>query len=96
MARGGHSVRVQRTERIIHLEVLREIREQPELRKLIVVVMTSSDADSDNEQAYDLGANSYLSKPNGLEGFQGLADAIGHYWLGRNKIASSRFADCVV
>jgi CheY-like chemotaxis protein len=78
------------------LEVLRQIREHPALRKLIVVVLTSSVADSDVEQAYDLGANSYLSKPNCLEGFQDLVEAITQYWLNRNRLASSSLAECAV
>jgi len=77
------------------LDVLKQIREEPDLRKLIVVVLTSSLADSDIEQAYDLGANSYLTKPNALEGFQDLAEDIGHYWLRRNKIAASLPTECV-
>ena len=77
------------------LEVLKQIREDPRLRKLIVVVLTSSVADSDIEQAYELGANSYLSKPNALEGFQELAELIGQYWLNKNKLASSLLAECV-
>jgi CheY-like chemotaxis protein len=77
------------------LEVLKQIREDPRLRKLIVVVLTSSVADSDIEQAYELGANSYLSKPNGLEGFEELVELIGQYWLNKNKLASSLLAECV-
>ena len=77
------------------LEMLKQIREDPRLRKLIVVVLTSSVADSDIERAYDLGANSYLSKPNGLEGFQELAELIGQYWLNKNRLASSSLAECV-
>lgn len=78
------------------LEVLRQIREQPDIRKLIVVVLSSSVADSDIEQAYDLGANSYLSKPNDLEGFEEMAEAIGQYWLKRNRLAGSLLAECAV
>lgn len=77
------------------LEVLKQIRAEPRLRKLVVVVLTSSLADSDIEQAYELGANSYLSKPNGLEGFQELAEAIGQYWLNRNRTANSMLAEAV-
>ena len=77
------------------LEVLKQIREEPRLRKIIVVVLTSSVADSDIERAYDLGANSYLSKPNNLEEVQELVELIGQYWLNKNKFASSSFAECV-
>jgi CheY-like chemotaxis protein len=71
------------------LEVLKQIRADPRLRKLIVVVLTSSVADSDIEQAYDLGANSYVSKPNNLEEGQELAELLGRYWLNKNRPASS-------
>jgi CheY-like chemotaxis protein len=71
------------------LEVLKEIRAEPRLRKLIIVVLTSSLADSDIEQAYDLGANSYLSKPTGLEEVQQLVELLGQYWLNENRPASS-------
>lgn len=78
------------------MEVLKQIREERSLRKLVVVVLTSSVADADIEQAYELGANSYLSKPNGLEGFQELAELIGQYWLNKNRLTNSLFAKCVV
>jgi CheY-like chemotaxis protein len=71
------------------LEVLKQIRAEPRLRKLIVVVLTSSVADSDIEQAYDLGANSYLSKPNNLEEGEELAELLARYWLNKNRLCSS-------
>ncbi|MBC8096338.1 MAG: response regulator [Akkermansiaceae bacterium] len=77
------------------LEVLKQIRADPDLRKLVVVVFTSSFADSDIDRAYDLGANSYLSKPNGLEEGEALAELIGQYWLNKNRLASSSLAKCV-
>lgn len=77
------------------LEVLKQIRADPNLRKLIVVVLTSSVADSDIDRAYDLGANSYLTKPNGLEEGEALAEIIGQYWLHKNRLASSSLAKCV-
>ena len=75
------------------LEVLKQIRAESRLRKLIVVVLTSSIADSDIERAYELGANSYLSKPNNLEEGQELAELIGQYWLHKNRLPGSRFAE---
>lgn len=78
------------------LEVLKQIRDEPELRKLIVVVLTSSLADSDIDRAYDLGANSFVTKPNSLEGFEELAEDIGRYWLRRNRLATSVLAECAV
>jgi CheY-like chemotaxis protein len=67
------------------LEVLKQIRQDPNLRTLIVVILSSSIADSDINEAYNQGANSYLSKPNGLEEVVELVDLIARYWLGRNR-----------
>ncbi len=78
------------------LEVLNQIRADPRLRKFIVVVLTSSLADSDIERAYELGANSYLTKPNNLEDVQELVELVGQYWLHKNKLASSLLAECSV
>jgi len=75
------------------LDVLKQIRLESALRKLVVVVLTSSLADSDIEQAYDLGANSYLSKPTGIEQLQQFVELLGQYWLKENKLASSTAAE---
>ena len=48
------------------LEVLAWIRQQTKLKRLLVVVLTSSQENSDLNRAYDLGANSYLSSARGL------------------------------
>ena len=75
------------------LDVLKQIRLESCLRKLIVVVLTSSLADSDIEQAYELGANSYLSKPTGLEELQQFVELLGQYWLKENRLATSSAAE---
>lgn len=66
------------------LDVLRQIRATPELRKLIVVVLTSSALDSDVVQAYEIGANSFLVKPSRLDEQKALARRIADYWFGVN------------
>ncbi|MBI2511857.1 MAG: response regulator [Opitutae bacterium] len=66
------------------LDVLRQIRATPELRKLVVVVLTSSALDSDVVQAYEIGANSFLVKPSRLDEQKLLAQRIADYWLGAN------------
>lgn len=66
------------------LEVLRQIRADPKLRKLIVVVFTSSSLDSDVVQAYEIGANSFLVKPSRLEEQKEVASLIVRYWLQTN------------
>ena len=55
------------------LEVLAWLKEQPNLKRLLVIVLTSSQEECDLSQAYDLGANSYLLKPINFQDFVGLA-----------------------
>jgi CheY-like chemotaxis protein len=63
------------------LEVLAWIRKQPNLKRLPVIMFTSSLLPDDINQAYDLGANSYLIKPSDLDALISLAKTIEHYWL---------------
>ena len=62
-------------------EVLEWIREQPGLRRLRVVVLTTSDAPADVDRAYELGANAFMIKPLDRHQFLELTDAIKGYWL---------------
>jgi len=61
-------------------EVLRWIRQQPELKALRVVVLTSSDRIQDVNLAYQLGANSFLVKPVDFERFVEISQALKGYW----------------
>jgi two-component system, response regulator len=63
------------------LEVLREIKSNPETRGIPVVMVTSSQEDPDIKLAYELGANSYVVKPVDFESFQEAMVHIGLYWL---------------
>jgi CheY-like chemotaxis protein len=63
------------------LSVLAWIREQENFRNLIVVVLTSSSHKHDIERAYNLNANSYLTKPVSLEGMIEMARAINYCWF---------------
>jgi CheY-like chemotaxis protein len=67
------------------LEVLTWIRQQPESKRLLVVVLTSSQENSDIAQAYDLGANSYLVKPVNFQDFVQLIELIDNYWFKFNQ-----------
>lgn len=67
------------------LEVLDWIRQQPVLKRLLVVVLTSSQENSDLDRAYDLGANSYLVKPLKFQDFVRLIELIDAYWFGLNQ-----------
>jgi CheY-like chemotaxis protein len=62
-------------------EALQEIRANPELRKIPVVVFTTSTADSDIARVYELGANSFISKPVAFNSLVGVMKAIGQYWF---------------
>jgi CheY-like chemotaxis protein len=62
-------------------EVLEWIREQPGLRRLRVVVLTTSDAPDDIDRAYELGANAFMVKPLERGQFLELTNAIKGYWL---------------
>lgn len=62
-------------------EVLAEIKRDPLLRRIPVVILTTSNADNDIVQSYDLHANCYLTKPMDLEQFLGIVQAIERFWL---------------
>jgi two-component system, chemotaxis family, response regulator Rcp1 len=62
-------------------EVLAELKEDPLLRRIPVVVLTSSSADSDIANMYDLHANCYITKPIDLLDFYEVARVIEEFWL---------------
>ena len=66
-------------------QVLRWIRQQPALRALRVVVLTSSNELCDATTAYQAGANSFLVKPVDFEEFVNITNAIQGYWLWTSK-----------
>jgi CheY-like chemotaxis protein len=69
------------------LEVLEWLKAQPILRRLPVIVLTSSNHLSDINQAYDRGANSYLVKTVNPRDTEELSRIIHHYWLNCNQRA---------
>src|SRR6266542_4177312 len=62
-------------------EVLREIKADPELRKIPVVVLTTSKADTDIGRIYELGANSFISKPVSFDSLVEVMKTLGRYWF---------------
>jgi len=62
-------------------EVLSEIKQDPALRRIPVVVMTGSAAEADVYQAYDLSCNCYLAKPLDLAEFVKVVRSIEEFWL---------------
>jgi CheY-like chemotaxis protein len=66
------------------LDVLAWIKRQPMLKRLPVVILTSSAESVDVERAYDLGANSYLVKPVAFDDLERMLTAVDLYWLRTN------------
>ena len=69
------------------LEVLRWLRAEPDLRRTVVIILTSSNHPGDVRQAYDLGANSYIVKPASFQQLVEFAKAFRAYWLACNRAA---------
>jgi CheY-like chemotaxis protein len=69
------------------LEVLRRIRSDPKLRRLPVVILTSSNEERDVAAGYDLGVNSYIRKPVDFKQFVDAVQQLGLYWLVLNEAA---------
>ena len=67
------------------LEVLAWIRQQPVLKRLLVVILTSSQESSDLDRAYDIGINSYLLKPVNFQDFVKLIERVDEYWIELNQ-----------
>lgn len=61
-------------------EALEEIKRDPQLRRIPIVVMTTSEADQDIARSYDLGANSYVTKPVTFESLAQVVKALDQYW----------------
>ena len=62
-------------------EALREIKADPDLKRIPVVVMTTSKAEEDILSSYDLGASSYITKPVTFERLVELMKVMGRYWI---------------
>lgn len=63
-------------------EALKEIRSHQELRRVPVVVFTTSRADTDIERVYELGANSFVTKPAGFDELVATVTQLTGYWFG--------------
>ena len=67
------------------LEVLERLRADARTRRLPVVILTSSNVESDLARSYDLGANSYIRKPVDFTQFMEAVNQLGLYWLVLNE-----------
>jgi len=62
-------------------EAIKEIKTHPKLKRIPVVILTTSKSDVDMLNAYNLGANSYIRKPLTLERLIDVIRTLKHYWL---------------
>ena len=62
------------------------LKSDPELKRIPVLVLSTSNAEEDIVRSYNLGANSFIRKPVQFDGLLGLADSIRDYWLGRVEL----------
>jgi len=62
-------------------EALKEMKADPALKSIPVVVLTTSKAEEDIIRSYDLGANSYITKPVTFLGLVNAVKGLGKYWL---------------
>ena len=71
--------------RVDGFQVLDWVRQHPRLKRLPVIVFSSSGQDKDINRAYDLGANSYLVKPHATEDLLALVEKLKDYWIEASK-----------
>lgn len=63
-------------------EALREIKADPELKRIPVIVLTTSNATEDISKSYDYGVNSFITKPVTFRDLLKVVKTIGNYWFG--------------
>ncbi|MEO6036691.1 MAG: response regulator [Verrucomicrobiota bacterium] len=68
-------------------EVLQWARQQPSLKTLVIIILTTSRERSDIELAYQFGANAYLVKPPGAPQLVEMVKALKEFWLVQNEFA---------
>lgn len=62
-------------------EALQEIKADPELRTIPIIILTTSKAEEDIYRTYDLGANSYITKPVTFNSLVEIMQSLGRYWF---------------
>lgn len=76
--------------RLNGLEVLEQMKAEPQLRQIPVVMLTSSRQGPDVERCYKLGANAYVVKPVDFGQFADAVKTIGKFWAGLNELPLRR------
>lgn len=71
--------------RVNGIEVLKAMKSDERTKRIPVVVMTSSEEESDIARTYDLGVNSYVVKPLDFNAFSEVTRQAGYYWLAINR-----------
>jgi len=74
-----------RLPRVDGLEVLKTIKSDENLRRIPVVILTTSAVEADKLKAYERNANSYLVKPVDFPKFVALMESLNYYWLAWNR-----------
>jgi len=67
--------------RIDGFQVLQQVKVAPFLKRIPVIILTSSKEEGDRALSYDSGANSYLVKPVSFDGFLKVVRQVGDYWI---------------
>lgn len=73
-------------------EALKQIKSDPELRRIPVIVLTTSEAEHDISQSYDLGVNAFVTKPVTFDGLADAIEALGNFWFEIVKLPNDRDA----
>ncbi|MCW4115842.1 response regulator [Aurantimonas sp. MSK8Z-1] len=71
-------------------QFLAQLRLDPQLKPIPVVVLTSSEAPKDVSRSYQLGANCYVAKPMDLSAFQSIVKAVESFWFGIVRLPPSQ------
>lgn len=66
-------------------EVLREIKQVPDFRKIPIIIFSTTSNRQEITRCYELGANSYITKPNSFEQLIQVVKTVRHYWLETNN-----------
>ena len=67
-------------------EVLKELKQHPELKKIPVVIFSTTNNEQEMRRCYELGANSYITKPNSFESLIKTVAALRSYWMHTSSI----------
>jgi len=71
------------------IQVLKTIKDDPNLKRMPVIMLTTSKRDEDIAQSYNYHANSYLTKPVGFKEFEDKIQQLDYYWLLINELPNS-------